>query len=303
MKAFLMNLLADPVDHSSLQFDAGKEVLINAKGTAYAVENEVPVLLPLVNTMAVENASFHQQTNSHFNYAEHYQQDSFLFDYFKEDESAVGRFERNISRKMIISKVPDSTGIILDVGCGGGWVAQHFLPEGKKVISMDISTTNPARVLKENPGENHAALTADAFFLPLKKNSVDCIIASEVIEHVNQPGKMIEGFLDVLKPGGRILLLTPYNEKIKYHLCVHCNKPTPESAHLHSFNEQNIAGFLPPAGIRFNTTRFVNKYFLKLRIYNILSFLPLGVWKLLDRFANKIKNQPRVFLVEINKLP
>ena len=42
---------------------------------------------------------------------------------------------------------------ILDVGCGNGWLASSVLSNGVKVISMDISTVNPSKALKNQPHE------------------------------------------------------------------------------------------------------------------------------------------------------
>jgi ubiquinone/menaquinone biosynthesis C-methylase UbiE len=96
----------------------------------------------------------------------------------------------------------------------------------------------PITALKNLPHPDHSAIVADVFNMPFKKNSFDIIIASEVIEHVFDPKLFIEKISAVLKPGGKLILLTPYNETIIYHLCVHCNNPTPANAHLHSFNEK-----------------------------------------------------------------
>ncbi len=300
LKDFLLKVIADPVDKSALEFLLGESTLKNKNsGTVYSIKEDVPVLLPDIKQS--RKTDLHNQFHSEFNYAEHYQNDTANFDYFKEDESAATRNERSRSREAIISKVDKQYELLLDVGCGSGWVAKHFLQQGKKVLSMDISTSNPVRVLKEYPHANHAAITADVFYLPLLKESVDCIIAAEVIEHVYDPALFIEKLLEVLKPGGKLILLTPYNEKIKYQLCVHCNRPTPESAHLHSFSEKNLGSFLPAKGISWQADKFMNKYFIKLRIYNLLSFFPFALWKLTDRIANAIFKKPSLFLIEITK--
>jgi 2-polyprenyl-3-methyl-5-hydroxy-6-metoxy-1,4-benzoquinol methylase len=39
--------------------------------------------------------------------------------------------------------------VILDIGCGKGWVSKKLVPDGKKVISMDISSENPVRAVQE----------------------------------------------------------------------------------------------------------------------------------------------------------
>ena len=73
-----------------------------------------------------------------------------------------------------------------------------------------------------------SGLIADAYKLPFNPNTLDCIVASEIMEHTFNPEKFISNLLNVLKPGGKIIITTPYDEQINYHLCVHCNHPTPE---------------------------------------------------------------------------
>ena len=166
---------------------------------------------------------------------------------------------------------------------------------------MDISFKNPAEVLKENPDENHAALVADAYHLPFKKNSFDAIIASEILEHVYDPKLFMIKLLEALKPGGRLIITTPYNEKIEYFLCVHCNKPTPKNAHLYSFNEKNIVNFIPQELVNFKTDKFSNKYLVRLRLNLLMSFLPFGLWKFKDAVINSIFKNPLRLLIELEK--
>ncbi|MFN0081055.1 MAG: class I SAM-dependent methyltransferase, partial [Ferruginibacter sp.] len=148
----------------------------------------------------------------------------------------------------------------------------------------------------------NAGIVCDAFNLPFKSNSFDCIVASEVIEHVIDPALFTESLLQKLKPGGTLILVTPYNEKIEYFLCVHCNKPTPKNAHLHSFNEKNIFQFFKTAASNITIDAYCNKYLLKLRLYNVLSFLPFSLWKPLDLLANTLLKKTTTFLMKTVKI-
>ncbi|MEO5782251.1 MAG: class I SAM-dependent methyltransferase, partial [Ginsengibacter sp.] len=169
------------------------------------------------------------------------------------------------------------------------------------VISMDISTVNPIRALKENPNENHAALVADVFNLPIKNNSVDCIVASEIIEHVPDPKLFVDKLIEKLKPRGKLIITTPYDEKIEYYLCVHCYLPTPKNAHLHSFNKKNIIELIPSKTSGWRVKSFANKYLIRTGLNLLLSFLPFSLWKFIDRFANTIFSSPTRFIIEIIK--
>ena len=301
MKNFLRELIADPITGKELiEVKNNENNFLSSGSSVYSITDDVPVLLS-AEQLKTSNSTLHTEFNSTFDYKQHYQEDASYFNYFQEHESAADKEEIRRLNQTIINHVPEKAQLILDVGCGNGWVAQYFLPKGKKVVSMDISVTNPVRVLKENPGENHAAIVADAYYLPFKKNTFDAVIASEIMEHVYDPKLFISGLMEVLKPGGRLVITTPYNEKIEYFLCVHCNRPTPKHAHLHSFSEKNIADFIPQEYTDYTTEKFSNKYLVRLRINLLMSFLPFGLWKLKDSFVNSIFKKPMRFLIQLNK--
>lgn len=229
---------------------------------------------------------------STFNYKEHYKKDAVEFDYFEERKGATEHDERRV-REYIISKVPENVNTILDVGCGKGWVAKNFLPKEKKVFSLDISITNPSIVKKLYKSENHFGVTADSFQLPFNDQSIDCIIASEIIEHVYDPAEFIKELFRVVKKEGSLIITTPYKEKLIYYLCIHCNQKTPANAHLHSFDEIKLKNLYSGSDLEsFSYSTFGNKMLLFLRTYVLLQFFPFWFWKLKDKFANLIYNKP-----------
>lgn len=228
----------------------------------------------------------------HFDYITHYQTDAEEFDYFEKRIGPAEHEERRI-REIIISEVPVNANLILDVGCGSGWVAKEFLKKNKKVISLDISKKNPSIVKQLYQSQNHFPLVADSFKLPLNSDSVDCVIASEIIEHVIDPKEFLRELFRVAKKGGKVVISTPYKEKIRYVLCVHCNKKTPVNAHLHSFDEIILESFSKEIGAKkFHSLIFGNKALIFLRTHIILKYLPFSIWMAIDWLANKIYDKP-----------
>ena len=227
-----------------------------------------------------------------FNYIDHYKKDAVEFDYFEKRKGATAHDEKRV-REYIISKIPKDIKSILDVGCGNGWVAKEFLPKGKQVYSLDISVTNPSKATKLYPDEKHFGITADSFHLPFNDNTVDCVIASEIIEHVFDPAEFVKELFRVVKKGGSLVISTPYKEKLIYYLCIHCNQKTPANAHIHSFDEKNLAGLYSGKDLEsYNYESFGNKILIFIRSYVILQYFPFWIWKLKDKFFNLFINKP-----------
>ncbi|MCS7053878.1 MAG: class I SAM-dependent methyltransferase [Ignavibacterium sp.] len=227
-----------------------------------------------------------------FDYITHYKTDAEEFDYFEERIGPAKDEERRL-HEIILKQIPKKTNLILDVGCGSGWLAKSLVKKGRKVISLDISKINPNRIHNELNSDNHFPIVSDSFRLPFKDCSVDCIVASEVLEHTFDPKGFVKELFRVLSKGGRIIISTPYKEKIRYHLCIHCNKKTPENAHLHSFDEKILKSLYESEDLlKFNSIIFGNKLLIFLRSYVILKFLPLSLWLIVDWLANKIYNKP-----------
>jgi len=229
---------------------------------------------------------------SDFNYIEHYKKDAKDFNYFEQRKGATAHDERRV-REYVISKVSKSVGSILDVGCGRAWVAKHYLSKSINVYSLDISVTNPAKAMEIYPSVNHKGIVADSFHLPITDESFDCIIASEIIEHVIDPAAFVKELFRVLKKDGKLIITTPYKEKIIYYLCIHCNQKTPANAHLHSFDETKLEGLFSETDLEeFSYNIFGNKFLIFLRTYTILQFTSFWLWRLKDKFANLIFNKP-----------
>jgi 2-polyprenyl-3-methyl-5-hydroxy-6-metoxy-1,4-benzoquinol methylase len=293
MKAnFLYELLIDPLTGEQLYYDSIANTLRSSpSGNTYNLTESVPRII-IEDNKSIAKPDLHQNHNSEFKYSDHYQKDADMFDYSEKDITGAGKNEFRRLRQSIIREISDDMSIVLDVGCGNGWASGYLIPLGKKVISMDISSSNPVSAVKNNPHENHTGLIADVYNIPLKENSIDCIIASEIMEHVPDPATFIINLVKLLKNKGKLIITTPYNEKIEYYLCVHCNRPTPKSAHLHSFNEENIIGYFPEKDITWSIKKFSNHYLSRMRSDLLLRSFSFTIWRFFDTIFNRVFKKP-----------
>lgn len=288
---FFRDLLTDPSSGKALVYDQAKESFVNENSRQFPIKKGIPVVLPEGLQKEAENL---------FDYADHYEKDAIYFDYFEKQNYPATRFEQERLHEMILTYVPSTAKMILDMGCGGGWVAEACLPKGKTVVSADISLTNPGKALEKHPSPRHFAMVADALHLPVKNEFFDVIIASEIMEHVVSPDIFINNLYRAVKPGGRLIITTPYHEKLEYSLCIHCNKPTPRHAHLHSFHEKNVAGIMPESS-RVSMFSFMNSYLVKLNTHVILRYFSLSLWRKFDKIAEWIRPSALRFIMIIEK--
>ncbi|OAV42649.1 bifunctional 2-polyprenyl-6-hydroxyphenol methylase/3-demethylubiquinol 3-O-methyltransferase UbiG [Lewinella sp. 4G2] len=244
----------------------------------------------------------HQVHKSEFDYLDHYEQDARVFDYFETPADAATVHENHRLHETILREVPSGVQSVLDVGCGNAWVAEALTARGINVVSFDIATANLKKALEKVPAENHYAVRGDVLDLPFLAGSFDVVISSEVIEHVPHLAGYLDNIIRVLKPGGRAILTTPYDEKIQYSLCIHCNRMTPLHAHLHSFKEHSLDTLLQAhSNVKLNATTLSNKGLLFLKTHKVLRHLPYSGWRTVDRLANTIIPKPSRLVYVLDK--
>jgi 2-polyprenyl-3-methyl-5-hydroxy-6-metoxy-1,4-benzoquinol methylase len=298
---FLLQYICSPETKSELIETSSNKTLIDNSNNQFSIIDDIPVLLKSNATEIKSKTDLHTEKYTDFKYVEHYQKDAQVFDYFIERNGATKDENRRIA-EYIESKIPKKTKLILDIGCGNAWVAKRFCKKGFNVISMDISHTNVKKALENYPFENHFGIVADVFNLPFKKNIVDCIISSEVIEHVTNPKLFVENLFRILKPEGALIITTPYKEKIIYSLCVHCNQPTPSSAHLHSFNENILTDLIKDENLeKVEYERFANKIIGYFRLFVILRIFGFKIWKFIDKLFSLLYNKQLRIIVKWTK--
>ena len=91
-------------------------------------------------------------------------------------------------------------GLILDVG------GEKLNPRGKSRPESDLARTYYINISLENRPD----LIGDALRLPVRAASVDCVICCEVLEHIPEPAVCCNEMFRVLKPGGTLIISTPF---------------------------------------------------------------------------------------------
>ena len=93
---------------------------------------------------------------------------------------------------------------ILDVGCGGGLIAEPFAKIGASVTAIDASEKNiaVAKIHAQKSGLNIDYRVCAAEEMTEK---FDVVFALEIIEHVADVEKFIQSCANLVKPNGMLL--------------------------------------------------------------------------------------------------
>lgn len=126
--------------------------------------------------------------------------------------------------KVLFSKILKSefSGKILDVGSGDNALVQVCLKHGIEAKGIDIC--------------NGVNFESDK--LPFKDNEFDIVIMYSVIEHLQRPVNILLEVHRVLKPGGKVVIITSNFQLENLFLCAKdfFNDPT----HIRPYNRKSI---------------------------------------------------------------
>ena len=106
---------------------------------------------------------------------------------------------------------------LLEIGCGAGNLLLQATVKGSYPVALDLSM-QALNFVRSRLEEAKSSVEAPGAFvctqavgecLPFAEQSFDCILISEVIEHLEAPQSSIREAVRVLRAGGRLLITTP----------------------------------------------------------------------------------------------
>lgn len=113
---------------------------------------------------------------------------------------------------------------IADLGCGSGMILCEVL--GLKPrwrghgLDISAAAVNYARrlAIHKKVADRASFQTGDISRLPFTTHSLDLVIASEVVEHIPEPERVISEIARVLRPGGKLILTMPLGSHTPAHI-------------------------------------------------------------------------------------
>jgi len=100
-----------------------------------------------------------------------------------------------------------SPGWALDAGCGQGAMSLWLLEQGYQVWAFDEGKEGIIAVARKAPKVN--CFRGKLEEIALKDESMDLVVAGEVLEHIEDDQKAVREFLRILKPRGMAIVSVP----------------------------------------------------------------------------------------------
>ncbi len=116
--------------------------------------------------------------------------------------------------KEVVSMLPKkNVDSILEIGCGVGYYASYLSRKSKNVSSLDVSNEYIRRakeyVLQTGNINNVNFSNISDFNLRDNKNKYEVLLCTEVLEHLENPYKTLDSYLNCIKAGGSVILSFP----------------------------------------------------------------------------------------------
>lgn len=120
-------------------------------------------------------------------------------------------------------------GRVLDLACGAGYGSAILAERADlRILGVDLSfdAIDYARRHHAQARVEFAQGDAQAF---IDRDGFDTIVSLETLEHVADPGRLLERFAALLRPGGRLIASVPTTPSVDLN-----------PHHLHDFSERSI---------------------------------------------------------------
>lgn len=117
------------------------------------------------------------------------------------------RGRRELIRRLAARLFPVPSADVIDIGCASGQLLEEFTDAGfPQPIGLDLS---PIAVQACHARGLSGVVEGDATAPPFPQESADLLIASDVLEHLSEDSQALENWLQILRPGGYLIVFVP----------------------------------------------------------------------------------------------
>jgi 2-polyprenyl-3-methyl-5-hydroxy-6-metoxy-1,4-benzoquinol methylase len=119
---------------------------------------------------------------------------------------------RNLALMEFVDRKTIKGKMVLDVGCGFGWLEYQIMDLAKDIVGVDLDKNNIKMANHYIKRPNVSFRVANALKMPIESKSKDIIISSELIEHLPIGTEIVffKEIFRILKNDGVFYLTTPF---------------------------------------------------------------------------------------------
>ncbi len=157
---------------------------------------------------------------------------------------------------------------VLDAGCGSGrHLSEAFRHTGVHVVGIDlcekdVATAKDTLYVMNHEGEDGGGewlvRSSDITKLPFHDESFDCVVCSEVLEHIPEHGKAMQEIVRVLKSGKSLVVSVPryLPERICWALSEDYH--TEQGGHVRIYRKKELVRLLESSGVHCVSSGFAH---------------------------------------------
>jgi len=158
--------------------------------------------------------------------------------------TGVNKEQRAIYKRYLSDVAP---GVLLDVGCGSGEYMKIMKQSGWMVEGVEVDPIACRFAREVNKLLVHQGVLEEVAF---QEASFDAIVMNHVLEHVHDPIRLLKECYRLVKPGGRVIVITPNitswgHSKFKHHW-----RGLEPPRHIHIFSPATIKSSATLAGFQ-----------------------------------------------------
>lgn len=190
------------------------------------------------------------------------QVDEAIKDYgWKEAKTCAHDFLESSIFKAVEDFAVSKNAMVLDAGCGGGYITNAFFKKGyKNIYGFDVSESG-IRVARESFKDIGDRIDIHNGYnkevpIHFPKGNYDVILSVEVMEHLFSPHRYLENCRNWLGENGLIIITTPYHGYLKNIAIAassgfdrHVN-PLWEGGHIKFFSRKTLYKLLEESGFK-----------------------------------------------------
>jgi 2-polyprenyl-3-methyl-5-hydroxy-6-metoxy-1,4-benzoquinol methylase len=150
---------------------------------------------------------------------------------------------------------------VVDIGCGNGALCRELARRGYEVVGCEPSADGVGLARSSAPELVFHQLGVDDDPSVVGNESFDVAIATEVIEHLARPRSLPRFTKQLVRPGGHVIISTPYHGYAKNLVLALANKwdahlnPFWDGGHIKLWSRKTLSQLLNEAGFR--AVRFI----------------------------------------------